>query len=101
MKYAVQVLLFTVAPCLALAQLPGVTEVQISSPQHAGSDVDILSLIYSPNGDHVCFIGDTETEDAGELWWADTDPGAPAVRVSGLMPSGKSVEKAGFDTTGE
>lgn len=101
MKISLLILLLTVVPGTVLAQLPGVSELQISSPQHAGSDVDTLSLLYSPDGSYVCFIGDTETDEAGELWCADTDSGAPAVRVSGLMPSGKSVEKIGFNATGD
>ncbi|AKS43291.1 TolB family protein [Wenzhouxiangella marina] len=91
---------FTVLPLTAAAQLVGVTEIQLSTPQHAGSDVQTNSLIFSPDGRYVCFIGDTETEGAGELWCADTDAGAPAIRVSGLLPSGSTVERPAFDDTG-
>jgi Tol biopolymer transport system component len=92
--------LLTAVPATAIAQLAGVSEVRISSPQHAGSDVDPQSLVYSPDGDWVCFVGDTETEGAGELWCADTGAGAPAVRVSGLMPSGSAVDQPGFNGEG-
>ncbi|OAB58533.1 hypothetical protein AY599_08390 [Leptolyngbya valderiana BDU 20041] len=90
-------------PWSAQAQFPGVTEVQLSSPQHAGSDVQASnqSLVYSPDGRYVCFIGDTETDNANELWCADTDSGAPAVRVSGILPSGTSVRRPGFNASSD
>lgn len=94
-------LLLSAIPTVALAQLPGVSEVQLSSPQHPGSDVDDQSLLYSPDGRYACFIGDTETEGAEELWCADTVEGAVAVRVSGILPTGTSVQRPEFSADGE
>jgi Tol biopolymer transport system component len=90
-----------VLPLMVQAQLPGVTETLLSNAQHAGSDVDEQSLLYSPNGQYVCFIGDTETDNANELWCADTDAGSPAVRVSGILPTGTSVQRPQFSDDGQ
>jgi len=91
-----QFMLLILLTPLAQAQLPGVVDIQLSNPQHAGADVDATSLFFSPDGRYVCFIGDTETENADELWCADTAAGLPAVRVSGLLPSGAGVQRPAF-----
>jgi dipeptidyl aminopeptidase/acylaminoacyl peptidase len=84
------------------AQLAGVTDVQLSDPQHAGSDVDtsFQNLIFSSDGRYACFVGDTETDGANELWCADTTAGMPAVRVSGLLPTGTTVQRPRFSDDG-
>jgi len=95
-------LLLVLLPWSVQAQLAGVTEVQLSNPQHAGSDVDnsFQNLIFSADGQHACFVGDTETDGASELWCADTVAGTPAVRVSGILPTGTSVQRPRFSDDG-